>query len=144
MSPLDKRKIWCYVEIVLRDHTTPVPPTAEMGTLPTSDPAVSPGHVAPSLSGLHRRSLCCSAPVIHPYPLSSHTVKLALTVACGSCGQVLDDSEGFEVVNDRGERIWPVPEGFDPEKTQKRRNFSSDSARFRLHIDSRLAKFIYR
>lgn len=64
----------------------------------------------PSLTGLRRRSLCCKAPIAHDHPWESRTYHDVLTIRCTCCRRVIDS---FEVVNFRGERIWPLPPGFE-------------------------------
>ena len=64
----------------------------------------------PSLTGLRRRSLCCHAPIAHSRPWESHSYRDIVEIRCTCCRHVID---AFEVVNFRGERIWPLPEGYE-------------------------------
>ena len=60
------------------------------------------------LTGLHRLSLCCHTPLIHVFPLNCRYLENALELICTKCGLVVDSDGDFEVVNEIGERIWPL------------------------------------
>ena len=61
-----------------------------------------------SLANLERFSLCCKGFVIHKNPISARRLVLADAIHCSVCGKRLDHDTGFEVVNEYGQRIWPL------------------------------------
>lgn len=59
-----------------------------------------------NLRGLHRRSLCCHAPLLQVYAENSRVhIDVYDLLKCNDCG---DKTHKFEVVNELGERIWPL------------------------------------
>ena len=85
-----------------------------------------------SLKELDRRSICCHGPVEHPYPIDAQPFYRCEILRCVICGREIDD---FEVVNECGQVIWPVPEWFEGDFSPTYRALcdgSSDSCEVRL------------
>lgn len=75
-------------------------------------PPRSPAYLhadGPCLTGLHRLSICCHAPLMHIFPLGCRYLDNSLEMACTQCGERIDADSDFEVVNELGEVIWPRP-----------------------------------
>lgn len=91
---------------------------------------------APILTGLHRRSFCCLAPVAHPRPCNARPLRYALALACTACGRII---ASFEVVNEHGERIWPVPDEEHAHKHSREDRFPApEGPLYPIHLSSRV------
>ena len=62
-----------------------------------------------SLKELDRRSFCCHAGVEHVHPFDAKPFVKCEKLRCARCGREISR---FEVINELGERIWPLPRGF--------------------------------
>ena len=101
-------------------HTVPVPrallitieskSSASRAPAPTTTPPLHTRGTFISLENLERFSICCHAFVIHRNPANSRRLVQADAIHCSHCHRILDHETGFEVVNEYGEVIWPVPE----------------------------------
>ena len=98
-----------------------------------------------SLKGLTRRSRCCRADVADEFPDDAQPSWRIHTVKCAQCGQRIGDLEesndDFEVYNDEGIRIWPVPSDFDESFVPSYRSLcDGDDLAHPIHLPRRLRR----
>lgn len=89
---------------------------------------------------VRRRSICCGADVLHPYPMGGGRLSRSLSLICSSCGAAADT---FEVtVGDF--KVWPLPKGYKaPKRVKKHPRYPADEdnpVAFPIHLPRRLLK----
>ena len=95
-----------------------------------------------SLKELDRRSFCCHAGVEHVHPLDARPFQRCEMLRCAACKRHITK---FQVVNEDGVVLWPVPRGYPGDFRPSRRGLCISSGQYyEISLPRKVRKRVFR